>query len=342
MSKTVAASTTIESKNFFKSLGKVMRLGSNPDVIDVEASTIEDSCKTITCIIDKNNIDSMLGCALWISKMDFDKRIVVHSFHPMEKQEPVQRDQVIIFGCFIPEKDLERYSGKKHTKVFAYRDMYPNGINNDKWEFIKPCEDYYDDEQTLVDNSITYNVNQLMVMRGNPSDLIALKSLSRDIALYINFAHKGLGTIKEQEKIHNLRITLARVFSKPMIHEAIRELQIIDDQDGYRMQLDQVRQIITHHGRDEIYTMPGNGFLASTRRFIIQTFSCPSGMSRDLMKMILPVKGSCVTYEIIGAYKMYRIVTDDKRRSRIFANRLNPTLTWEEGETVVAMVYDQK
>ena len=78
------------------------------------------------------------------------------------------------------------------------------------------------------------------------------------------------------------------------------------------------------------------------RHFIIDAFSCPTGMSRDVMRTILPVKGSCITYESIAGYNLYRFVTEDKKLSRIFATQMKATHIWEEGETIVALVPHEK
>ena len=337
------SSIVLDNKSFFQDLGSLTRRKIDPIVLDVEEVTIENKCQTILCLVDKNNIDSMVGAALWISKLDFDKNISVHSFHPLEATPPVgDYDQVINFGCYIPEKYLKGYMGKHHTKMFVYRNMYQNLKETDSLEIIRPCDDWYGAEQALVDNSIAYNVNQQMFMNEKPSTTMCLVSLVRDIALYINYAHKGMKTVDDQVKIHNLRVTLERAFSKTDIRSAIRDLRLIDDPDGYRLRLDQVRQISKIHGKERLLVIPTKGiknFLTGVpRRFIIKAFSCPSGMSRDVMKTILPVKGSCITYETIGDYELYRFMTEDKKRSLEFAHQMKAAHIWEEGETVVALV----
>jgi hypothetical protein len=232
--------------------------------------------------------------------------------------------------------------GKHHTKMFVYRNMYQNLKDTDSLEIIRPCDDWYGAEQALVDNSITYNVNQEMFTKEKPSSIICLVSLVRDIALHINYAHKGIKTIEDQVKIHNLRVTLERAFSKSNIRDAIRDLRLIDDPDGYRLRLEQVRQISMLHGKETLLVIPGKGWMGVPRHFIIDAFSCPTGMSRDVMKTILPVKGSCITYESIAGYNLYRFVTEDKKLSRIFATQMKATHIWEEGETIVALVPHEK
>ncbi len=333
------SSLVLDNKSFFQGLGSIIRGKLDPVVVDVEEVTIENKCQTILCLVDKNNIDSMVGAALWISKLDFDKNISVHSFHPLEPKPPVgEFDQVINFGCYIPEQTLKGYMGKLHTKMFVYRNMYEKLKETNTLEIIRPCDDWYGAEQALADNSIAYIVNQLMFMKENPSNIMCLVNLVRDIALYINYAHKGIKTIAEQIKIHNIRVTLERAFSKQNIRNAIRELREIDDPDGYRLRLDQVRQISMLHGKETLLVIPGKGLMGVPRRFIIEVFSCPSGMSRDVMKSILPVKGSCITYESIAGYELYRFVTEDKKRSLEFAHQMKAAHIWEEGETVVALV----
>lgn len=334
---------TIDNKSFFKGLSSLARRKNEHIVLDVEEVTIESKCQTILCLVDKNNIDSMVGAALWISKVDFDKNISVHSFHPLEATAPVgEYDQVINFGCYIPEKYLKGYMGKRHTKMFVYRNMYQNLKETDSLEIIRPCDDWYGAEQALVDNSIAYNVNQQMFMKEKPSGIMCLVSMVRDIALYINYGHKGMKTVDDQVKIHNLRVTLERAFSKANIYDAIRGLRLINDPDGYRLRLDQVRQISKIHGKERLLIIPSKGiknFLSGvTHRFVVKTFSCPTGMSRDVMKTILPVRGSCITYETIGDYELFRFVTEDKKRSLEFAHQMKPIHIWEEGETVVALV----
>ena len=337
------SSIALDNKSFFQGLGSLAHRKIDPIVLDVEEMTIENKCRTILCLVDKNNIDSMVGAALWISKLDFDKNISVHSFHPLEPNPPTgDYDQVINFGCYIPEKYLKGYMGKHHTKMFVYRNMYQNLKDTDSLEIIRPCDDWYGAEQALVDNSITYNVNQEMFTKEKPSSIICLVSLIRDIALHINYAHKGIKTIEDQVKIHNLRVTLERAFSKSNIRDAIRDLRLIDDPDGYRLRLDQVRQISKIHGKETLLVIPGKGWMGVPRHFIIDAFSCPTGMSRDVMKTILPVKGSCITYESIAGYNLYRFVTEDKKLSRIFATQMKATHIWEEGETIVALVPHEK
>ena len=337
------SSIVLDNKSFFQDLGSLTRRKIDPIVLDVEEMTIENKCRTILCLVDKNNIDSLVGAALWISKLDFDKNISVHSFHPLEPNPPAgDYDQVINFGCYIPEKYLKGYMGKHHTKMFVYRNMYQNLKGTDSLEIIRPCDDWYGAEQALVDNSITYNVNQEMFTKEKPSSIICLVSLVRDIALHINYAHKGIKTIEDQVKIHNLRVTLERAFSKSNIRDAIRDLRLIDDPDGYRLRLEQVRQISMLHGKETLLVIPGKGLMGVPRHFIIDAFSCPTGMSRDVMKTILPVKGSCITYESIAGYNLYRFVTEDKKLSRIFATQMKATHIWEEGETIVALVPHEK
>ena len=99
------SSIALDNKSFFQGLGSLTHRKNDPIVMDVEEVTIENKCQTILCLVDKNNIDSMVGAALWISKLDFDKNISVHSFHPLEPNPPAgDYDQVINFGCYIPEK----------------------------------------------------------------------------------------------------------------------------------------------------------------------------------------------------------------------------------------------
>lgn len=311
---------------------------SSLNVIDVEEVTVESKCKSILCIVDKNNIDSMVGAALWISKLDFDKSIAVHSFHPLEREAPSgSYDQVVNFGCFIPERHLKSYMGKHHTKIFAYRNMYNDVKNSDRLEVIRPCDDWYGAEQALVDNSIAFNVNQRMHMDSNPSAIMALGSMVREVALYINYAQKGISGVKDLIKVHNLRVTLERVFSRADIRSSIRELRVINDPDGHRLRLDQVRQVSKLHGKERVFVVPGKGLGGIPKQYIVEMFSCPTGMSRDVMKAVLPVKGSCVTYESIGEYTMFRFVTESKLLSRYFAEQIKPVRIWEEGETIVAI-----
>ena len=335
------SSIVLGDKGFFQAIG--FHRGLDPVITDVEETSIENKCKTILCLVDKNNIDSMVGAALWISKLDFDKIVTVHSFHPLETIPLTDGyDQVVNFGCYVPERHLKAYMGKRHTKMFVYRNMYEGLQESDTLEIIRPCDDWYDAEQALVDNSIAYNVNQQMVMDEKPSSIMCLRSMVRSIALYFNYANKGMKSMDDQVRIHNLLITLERAFSKSNTRDAIRDLRLIDDPDGYRLRLDRVRQISKLHGKERLIVIPSKGiknFLNGVpKRYVIRAYSCPTGMSRDLMKTVLPVLGSCVTYEAVGDYELYRFMTKSKRLSLEFAHQMKAIHIWEEGETVVALV----
>lgn len=319
------------------------KLPASVNIQDVEPIEKEVGYRTILMVVDRSNIDSMLGAALWVSRVNFDQAVKVHSFHPLDQSYPTGSfEQVVVFGCYIPEPILlKHFTGTKHTKIFCYREMYApsKNINDTSFmEVVRPCEDWYGAEQAMIDNSVAWNVNQQMVTQDRGTGIMCLKGIVRDVAMYTNFAHKGINTLKEQIKIHNVMVTLERAFSKPNIRAAILDLRLINDEDGYKMRLDQVRQTSKIHGGLHRFVVPGKGMGGAPTSHVLPTFSCTAAMSRDVMRMILPVKGACLTYEDVREYRIVRIVTEDRRHSLMLADLLKPFHVWEEGKTIVAIV----
>lgn len=329
-------------KNTLKTKGQInlsTRVGRTGQVIDVEIDNNESRCKTVLCIVDKNNPDSMLGAALWISKVNFDKKVEVYSYHPLDFSKPEGCwDEVVNFGCFIPTARLNDFKGRILTKIFTYRNVFMDLKPSDILEVIRPCDDWYDAEQAAVDNSIAFNVNAHMIENGNPSEMYCLRSLVRDVALSTNFAHKGSSSIEVQSKISNLREKLEQCFSKAKVTDAVRELTVTADLNSYRSVVAKLRQIAKINVKEEIFTLASKSFFKPDKYYVFKTYSCPSNMSRDLMKMVLPTNKSCITYEDIGVFKLVRIVTDDKLKSISFAENMKPLSMWEEGSTVVLVI----
>ena len=328
-------------KNIFKGVQTNLcnRVGRIGQIIDIEVDNVESRCKTVLCIVDKNNTDSMLAAALWISKLDFDKKVEVHSYHPLDFTKPNGIwDEVVNFGCFIPNDKLNDFKGRLLTKIFTYRNVFMDLKPSDILEVIRPCDDWYDAEQAAVDNSIAYNVNAHMVLNDNPSEMHCLRSLVRDVALSTNFAHKGIKSIEVQAKINNLREKLEQCFSKVKVQDAVRELTVNDDHNSYRNVMCKLRQIAKINVKEEIFTLASKSFFKPDKYYVFKTYSCPSNISRDLMKMVLPTNKSCITYENIGDFKLVRIVTDDKLKSISFAENMKPLSMWEEGSTVVLVI----
>lgn len=309
------------------------------DVVDKNESDTEYASQCL--VIDKTNIDSLLGAALWISRLDFMTNVDVHYYNPLEKVPPVSvnYDQVIVFGCPV---DLDNYRGRHHTQVFAYRGMYENIPDSSSLKIVRPCDDWFGAEQALIDNSVSAMVNYFMVEKGNKSGLFVLTSMVPKVALHINHGHNGMDSIEDQFSVHNLRETLERIFVKrsPHIKDDIRSLSLRKDHEGFKSQLEVIKEKAYLGTQDMVIKVPGKNFFSSPKDYRITVVDVDSDISNDIIKFLYPIKGSIMTVEHMGRNKIVRIKTNSKSLTHQFMATLHPIKTWYEGETLTGIVYE--
>lgn len=309
------------------------------DVVDKNESHTDYASQCI--VVDKTNIDSLLGAALWISRLDFMSNVEVHYFNPVEKVPPVtvNYDQVVVFGCPV---DLDVYRGRHHTQIFAYRGMYEGIPDSTSLNIVRPCQDWYGAEQALIDNSISAMVNCFMAEKGNKSELFVLTSMVSKVALHINHGHNGMDSIEDQFSVHNLRETLDRIFVKRSSHikDDVRSLSMRKDHEGFKSHLEVIKEKAYLGTQDSVIKVPGERFFSMPKYYKITVVDVDSGISRDILKFLYPIKGSVMTVEHMGRNKIVRIKTSDRSLTHQIMDTLQPVKTWYEGEILTGIVYE--
>lgn len=292
-------------------------------------------------VVDKTNIDSLLGAALWISRLDFMSNVEVHYFNPVEKVPPVtvNYDQVVVFGCPI---DLEVYRGRHHTQVFAYRGMYEDIPDSSSLKIVRPCDEWFGSEQALIDNSVSAMVNSFMAEKGNKSELYVLTSMVPKVALHVNHGHNGMDSIEDQFSVHNLRETLERIFVKRSTHikDDVRSLCMRKDHEGFKSHLDVIKEKAYLGTQEIMLKIPGERFFSMSKYYKITVVDVDPGISRDVLKFLYPIKGPTLTVEHMGRNKIVRIKTNDRSLTHQFMASLHPIKTWYEGEILTGIVFE--
>lgn len=313
-------------------------------IIDKQKKARKAKNNNYLIIYNNESVDSIVATCLFAGSLSDEDSIYFYSYNPLDEfKVSFEYNQVYIMGVELDRKILNKLALTKEVKIFTYRNNYKD-VKNKNIEIIYPCEDFYNEKQTIIDNSVTNIMNQYLDTIQRYSIFKDILLDYRNISLYYNI--QPLEDIKDIDNFYRIYL-IKNKFKyflntqpqfkefKHFVNSFYFEESIENEIYSHNSYIDNIKKHIERNIYQTILTYKEKGLFGKTDYHVAEIVTCNENISRDVMRILVYSKQYAMTLEHVRDFKLYRIFFIDKNLEARAIKCLNPFYQWKEGEVTV-------